>query len=240
LGPAPQTLVGLFVRRALTLAIGCVGLVWGVFVLPWSETSDDLQDVEGRLLRFETFNQTTLTRTLGDPVSQSLSSCDTHSQRAMLLMEMPLAEAALRSGAANEFDQHIQSLETRSRRILSCTPRESFVWLLAFDLQVLHGRLNEDSFNLLAMSYETSPNEAWISIRRFVVAMPLVLMAPARVRKEILFEFQQLVRNGFVDIAARSYLAAPGSIRSLLQTQIDQLDLPKQKAFSDALQKLGS
>jgi hypothetical protein len=155
-------------------------------------------------------------------------------------MEMPLAEAALRSGDTVEFDQRIQSLEARSRRILSCTPRESFVWLLLFNLEVLHGLLNEHSFSLLAMSYETSPNEAWISIRRIVVAMPLVLIAPEPLRERILFEFQQLIRHGFVDEAARSYLAASEVIRSLLQTQMEQLDLPRQKAFSDALQKLRS
>jgi hypothetical protein len=155
-------------------------------------------------------------------------------------MEMPLAEAALRSGATTEFDQRVQSLETRSRQILSCSPREAFVWLVAFDLELLHGRLNEQSFNLLAMSYETSPNEAWISIRRIIVAMPLVLIAPEPVQREILTEFQQLVRNGFVDDAARSYLNASGPIRSLLQSQIERLDVPRQKAFSDALQKLRS
>jgi len=99
---------------------------------------------------------------------------------------------------------------------------------------------NERSFNLLAMSYETSPNEAWISIRRIIVAMPLVLAAPEPVRQRILFEFQQLIRNGFDDDAARSYVTAPGSVRSLLQTQIEQLDLPRQKKFSDALQRLRS
>ena len=155
-------------------------------------------------------------------------------------MEMPLAEAALRSGAADEFDRHIRSLEARSRRILSCTPRESFVWLLVFDLEVLHGLLNEHSFNLLAMSYETSPNEAWISIRRIVVALPLVLLAPEPLRQKILFEFQLLVRNGFLDEAARSYLTSSEPIRSLLQRQIEQLELFRQKAFSAALQRLRS
>jgi hypothetical protein len=109
--------------------------------------------------------------------------------------------------------------------MLGCTPRESFVWLLAFNLEVLHGLLNEHAFNLLAMSYETSPNEAWISVRRIIVAMPLVLIAPEPLRQRILFEFQQLIRYGFVDEAARSYSAASGPIRSLLQTQIEQLDL---------------
>jgi hypothetical protein len=220
--------------------VGCVALVWAILVLPRSETADDLRDIESHLLRSETFSRASLTQTLESQVSRDLSPCDTHSQRAFLLMEMPLAEAALRSGATADFDQHIQSLETRSRQVLGCAPRESFVWLLAFDLEVLHGRLNEQSFDLLAMSYETSPNEAWISIRRIIVAMPLVLVAPEPVRRKILFEFQQLIRNGFADDAAHCYFTASSSIRSLLQAQVEQLDLPRQKNFSDALQKIHS
>jgi hypothetical protein len=215
-------------------------VVWGIFAVPRSEAADDLRDIEGRLLRSETFSRTSLTQTLESQMSHDLSPCDTHSQRPLLLMEMPLAEAALRSGAAAEFDRHVQSLEARSRQVLGCAPRESFVWLLAFDLEVLHGRLNAQSFDLLAMSYETSPNEAWISIRRIIVAMPLVLVAPEPVRQKILFEFQKLIRNGFVDDAAHCYFIASSSIRSLLQAQIEQLDLPRQKKFSDALQKISS
>jgi hypothetical protein len=217
-----------------------MALVWAILALPRSEAADDLRDIEGRLLRSETFSRTSLTQTLESQMSHDLSPCDTHSQRALLLMEMPLAEAALRSGAAAEFDRHVQSLEARSRQVLGCTPRESFVWLLVFDLEVLHGRLNTQSFDLLAMSYETSPNEAWISIRRIIVAMPLVLVAPEPVRQKILFEFQKLIRNGFVDDAAHCYFIASLSIRSLLQAQIEQLDLPRQKKFSDALQKISS
>jgi hypothetical protein len=240
LRPAPKTTLGLFARRALTLAIGCLGLVWGIFALPRSEAVDDFRDIESRLLHFETFSRTTLTQILESQASQSLSACDTHSQRAMLLMEMPLAEVALRSGAADEYDQRIHSLESRTIRILSCTPRESFVWLSLFNLEVLHGRLNEQSFDLLGMSYETSPNEAWISIRRMTAAAPLILIAPEPLRQKILFEFQQLIRYGFEIEAARCYFAASGSIRSLLQTRVEQLDPPRQKAFSDALQKLRS
>src|ERR1700730_16441230 len=211
------------------LAIGCLALVWGIFALPRSEAADDLRDIESRLLRSEAFSRASLTQTLESEISRALSPCDTHSQKALLLMEMPLAEAALRSGAAAEFDRHIQSLETRSRRVLGCAPRDSFVWLLAFDLEVLHGRLNEQSFNLLATSYESSPNEAWISIRRIIVAMQLVLIAPDPVRKSILFEFQQLIRDGFLEDAVRSYMKASRAIRSLLQNQIEQLDIRRQE-----------
>jgi hypothetical protein len=226
--------------RGLIVIVGCLGLAWGIFTLPHSEATDEFWDIESRLLRFESFDRGALTQTLESRSVQSLSACDSHSQQALLLMEMPLAEAALRSGAADEFDRRIESLETRSRRTLACAPRQSFVWLLAFNLEILHGRLDQQAFNLLAMSYETSPNEAWISIRRNMVAMPLVLTAPEPLRQKMLFEFRQLIRYGFLEEAARSYLAASGSIRSLLQTEIAELDLGRQKVFSETLQRLRS
>jgi hypothetical protein len=97
--------------------------------------------------------------------------------------------------------------------------------------------LDEHSFDLLAMSYETSPNEAWISIRRILAAMPLVLVAPEPARQKVINEFQLLVRYGFLDVAARAYLSAPEPARPLLQTRIEQFDGSKQKAFFDALRK---
>jgi hypothetical protein len=88
------------------------------------------------------------------------------------------------------------------------------------------------------MSYETSPNEAWISIRRTVVATPLLLVAPEALRLKIINEFQQLIIDGLSDSAARSYLTAPQPVRSLLLARVEQLNTSQQKSFSDALQKL--
>lgn len=224
-------------QRSLTVVIGCVGLAWGLVVLPRSEATDDLQALESRLLRSETFAPTTLRLILESQASRVLDACNTHSQRALLLMEMPLTDLALRSGATVAFDQRIRSLETRSRKILGCTPRESFVWLLTFYLETLHGRLDERSFDLLAMSYETSPNEAWISIRRVIVALPLAEIAPTHLRQKIFDEFQQLVENGFTDDAARAYSTASQPVRSLILLRIQSINEPRLRAFTEALRK---
>jgi hypothetical protein len=238
LSAASGIAVGSLVRRGATLTLGLAGLVWAMLALPQSEAADGFRDIGLRLLRSEMFSPTILTQTLENHAAPYVAPCDTPSQRALLLVEMPLAEAALRSGATAEFDSHIQSVEARARAVLGCAPRQSFVWLLMFDLEVLHGRLDEHSFELLAMSYETSPNEAWISIRRMMIAMPLLPAAPEPVRQKVLFEFQQMVRFGFEGEAARSFLAASPAVRSLLQARIEQLEPPRQKAFADALEKL--
>ena len=151
------------------------------------------------------------------PCAWDVSPCDNHAQRALLLMEIPLADAALRSGAARDYDERVRSLESRARQALGCTPRESFIWLVLFGLETGHGVLDQHAFDLLAMSYETSPNEAWIATRRIALAIPVVLAAPGPMQQKILGEFQDLVRTGFIELPARAYLRASGPIRALLQ-----------------------
>ncbi len=231
---------GAFGLRSLITAIGCLGLAWGISNFVRGVAVDEYRDLEARLLQFETFSRTAATRILDSAAAKSLGACDSHSQRALLLLEIPLTDAALRSGAAQDYDLHIRSLEDRTRRILGCTPRDSFAWLAAFGLEIEHGILDEHTFDLLAMSYETSPNEAWVGLRRIVIAIPVMLSAPEAARQIILIEFQNLVRRGFVEIPARAYLRASAPTRALLQSRIEQLDPLSQRNFSDALQKFRS
>jgi hypothetical protein len=221
--------------RVLAVTIAASGLWWAIAALPNSTTIDALLDMEGHLLRFESFKDTAFDSLLKESASQDLSACDTRAQRALLLMEMPLAAAALHSGLSREFDQRVRSLEARTRAILGCAPRDSFAWLAAFNLEALHGELDDHAFKLLAMSYETSPNEAWISIRRDLLAVPLIASADEPVRRQVLLEFRQLVHNGLLEGAARAYLTSPPSIRSALQAQIDQLSSTDQSAIAEAL-----
>lgn len=224
----------------MALLAGCVGLAWGVSNIAPGAAADEFQALETSLLRFETFRPAAATRMLEGTAARDLGACDTHGQRALLLLEMPLADAALRAGRAHEFDLHMQSLETRARQAVACAPRDSLLWLLLFGLEVEHGRLGPHSFDLLAASYDTSPNEAWVAVRRMLIGIPVVLAAPEPVRQRILAEFQELVRRRFVEIPAFSYARASAPVRALLQSRIEQLDLPSQRAFSEALQRVRS
>jgi hypothetical protein len=155
-------------------------------------------------------------------------------------MEIPLADAALRSGALAAFNQRTRSVETRATQALSCTPRDSLVWLVLFGLQTAHGVLDNRAFDLLAMSYQTAPNEAWIAVRRILLAIPVVRSAPEPMQATILTEFQNLIANGYVDMPARAYQNASETVRKDLQARVEQLDARRQKTFADAVQKLRS
>lgn len=232
--------VRLFSLRAMILVFGCLGLVWGIVNVGQSIVASDFWDVEAQLLRFETFTKAAAARTLESPAAQALSPCDSHAQRALLLMELSLANADQRSGAASAVNRRVQSLEARTRQILSCAPRDSFAWLVAFGLEASRGAPTGHAFDLLAMSYETAPNEAWVALRRMIVAIPAALAAPEQVQKMILDEFQNLIQHRFVEIPARAYFDAPPETRALLQLRIEQLSPASKRLFSEELEKIRS
>ena len=233
----PKRIRGDVAISALALLVGCIGIGWGVSNLATGAAADEFQSLETSVLRFETYSPAAATRMLQSTAAQDLSACDTHGQRALLLLEMPLADAALRSGAAHGFDRHLQSLTMRARQAVACAPRDSLIWLLLFGLEVEHGRLDTHAFDLLAASYDTSPHEAWVAVRRILIGVPVVLSAPEPIRQRILAEFQDLVRHRFLETPAHAYAKAPAPVRDLLLSRIEQLDLPSQKAFAEALQK---
>jgi len=228
------------VVTALTILIGGSGLLWGALNLQRSAIADELHSYAARLLRFEGFAPAAAQRIVDSDAIRNLSDCDTQAQRALVLLEIPLAEAAMRSGATGDFDRHMRSIADRSGRILTCAPRDSLAWLLLFGLEVTQGRIGDHAFELLAASYETSPNEAWVALRRVTVATPVLLSAPEGIRQKILDEFKNLVRHRYVEIPVRAFLAAPASAQKLLQARIEELDTPSQELFARTVQELRS
>jgi hypothetical protein len=202
--------------------------------------ADNFWYIESQLLQFQRFSRNASNIMLTGENSQGLSACDNHAQRALLLIEVPLADNALRSGAVRDYDSHINSLEMRAKQALACTPRDAFIWLLLFGFETMHGNLDEHAFNLLAMSYDTAPNEAWIAVRRIVLALPVLRATPESLQRKVLGEYQSLVQRGFFDTTARAYIDAPAATQALLQSRIDTLDPRAQKRFLDAVQKLRS
>ena len=234
----PESLIGKLARISLILVVGCAGLAWAGLNAKRGAASDVFRDIETHLLKFETFSPATAAATLDGAAAHKLSACDTHAQRALLLLEIPLAYAALQSGAIQEFDRRSRALEERARQTLGCSPRDSFVWLVLFGLHTGRGQVDESSFDLLRMSYETSPYEAWIAVRRVTAAVPVILSAPETLRERVLAEFQYLVQKRFVEMPVRAYLNAPPAVRALLQTSIDQLGAKEKEAFAAALKRL--
>ena len=228
------------VLTALTFLVGSFGLAWGLWNLQSATIADEFRSYETRVLQFETFSPAAAKSVVDSAAARDLGDCENHAQRALLLLEVPLAAAALRSGAVQEFDRHLRSIQDRSGRVLACVPRDSLAWLVLFGIETMHGRIDGHAFELLEASYETSPNEAWVALRRATVATPVLLSAPEGTRQKILDEFKNLIGHGFEEIPARAYLAAPAPAKILLQSRIEELDPRLQDSFAKMVQKLRS
>jgi hypothetical protein len=230
----------LAIQRTAILLLGGSGLIWGFMVFPTSGATDEFRSLESQLLQSATFDNKALAIELSSPAAQSARACDSSSQTALLLIEIRLAEAALREGAVDDFDRRAKSLEIRSKQTLSCAPRDSLVWLIAFGLQILHGQSGKQTLDLLEMSYETSPREAWIGIRRIIAAMPVLMLLSPALQEKVLAEFEQLARSGFFYETARAYAGTSASTRVMLADRIQRLDARQQKLFWNEVEKIHS
>jgi len=223
----------------MMVVIGCLGMSWGISGFARGAGADYFEGVESRLLSFESYSSEAAREILESSMAQELSDCDNHAQRSLLLLELPLADAALKAGATGEFDRRVRSVEERARRALACTPRDPLLWLVLFGLDVQHGALDRHSFDLLATSYEVSPHEGWIGLRRAMVTIPIIRTVPDPLREQVLAEFQKLIRDRLPEIPARLYLGASESTRAtILQPAIDRLDSRSRQAFASVLEQL--
>jgi hypothetical protein len=222
--------------QALLLAFSCVAFAWSIHVLPRSEHIDQLAYLKDQLLRSEIYEPESTKRLYEELQNAYLGECEPDSQMSLILMSLRVAENALRTGAATDFDLKLDDLTTSIRVALGCAPRSSYLWLLSFWTETLSGRLGPKSLEMLAMSYETGPNEGWIAIRRNSTAIPVVPIASDPLRQRIIREFGLLVRDGFLREAAASYSVATPEVRSALQTELLRSGDSRQREFWQAVQ----
>lgn len=230
-------------RRSTTIkfvsfAIGVIGIVWATANFHRAIAIDRFESFADHLLRFKTFDNGFSSTVLNSRAAHALDACDTRAQRALIMLEIPLADAALRTGAANEFDARTADLKTRAYQSLSCAPTESFAWLVLFGLAVQSGRLDPDAFAFLERSYETSAREAWVAVRRIAIAAPVASLAPEATRHKIASEFRQLLLDGYVELPAQSYARSHQGVREFLDAEVEQLDVRSQLRFKAAVAKL--
>ena len=226
-------------RHSLTIGLALAGLLWGIVTLPRSEDADQFRRLNTELLRSENFSLRDLANKLSASNLAAESGCDSDQQTALLTIEMRLADTALHSGDSAAFDRHSLSVAQRAKRALSCTPRQSFIWLIAFSQAVLSGKLDDDTLKMLSLSYQTSPNEGWISVRRNFVATPLIPILPPDLRDSAEQEFEQLVADGFEAEAAKSFVRAQPAVQTSLQARLQHLAPARQEAFQTAVHQLG-
>lgn len=220
------------VASGLVSALALCGSIW---IFRSSDVSDGFIRIEQQLLHLEIFDVEEMASAVRANALETSWSCDTHTQMALVMIEMRLADHALHSGSVVEFENYSNSLQRRAELGLACAPYASFLWLAAFSSRLAHGQIDQRALEFLSMSYQTSSFEGWLMIRRLSLVLPLTMVVSPQLREVILSEFIRCIEDGYVAEAARSYARAPSSAQQLLRGQLGRTTAQKQAAFWRAL-----
>jgi hypothetical protein len=218
-------------RRSAVGLVGGLALGGSIWMLRLSDVSDGFIRIEQQLLHSEMFDIDRMAAAVRANAVGTSRGCDTHTQNALVLIEMRLADHALQSGSATDFENYSSSMQQRAEKGLACAPYTSFLWLAAFSGRLAHGQLDQRALEFLSMSYRTSSFEGWLMIRRLALVLPLTTVVSAPLREAILSEFMRCIEDGYVAEAARSYARAPLSAQQLLREQLGRTTAQKQTEF---------
>ena len=129
--------------------------------------------------------------------------------------------------------ERMRSLRQAVRSALSCSPTQSFLWLLHYWLEVAENGSSERALQYLRMSYLAGPNEGWISAKRNGFSLAIYDQLPEDIAAHP--EFVSLVRSGFYAQAA-SNLSGPGwSTREVLIAALAPVREVRRHEFSKYL-----
>lgn len=152
-----------------------------------------------------------------------------------------------------ESGQQAQSRLSEQARLvedaLRNTPGDGFLWLTLFWVSDRNGATANDKWRFLRRSYELSPNEGWIGLKRNPIVLDSFATLPDDIAENAMQELTHLVHSGLHAEAAK-IIAGPGlPVNKLLLRRLRALgpvdraalarDLSNRDGFEDVAKELG-
>ena len=219
--------------RIFTVSLGLAAVGWGIFAAPVAWRQAAMAPVATKIIAGERFGPGILEQYLTDAhLVVGDRFCEPMTLRALAITRLRLAEEAVSDGDSGLIGQTEAAGEAALRRALSCTPSDPFLWFALFWMRNSTGGLQNDNFKLLRLSYQTGPNEGWLSIRRNRLAIAIYPSLPNDLKETAADEFVQLVKSDLITDAA-DILAGPGTpVRSVLLRRLQGMDETKLRFLS--------
>jgi hypothetical protein len=214
-------LSGLFLQTTLSILVvlsGAACIAWGCTVLPIFMHGYNLQRIAPRVINGRSFEIKLFEGILPAGLNSS-DACQASRLNGVAIVRLRLFEIAVAQAQRQLVSERMRSLRQAVRSALSCSPTQSFLWLLQYWLEVAENGSSERALQYLRMSYLTGPNEGWISAKRNGFSLAIYDQLPEDIAAQIVPEFVSLVRSGFYAQAASNLsrgLAGQGARFSLL------------------------
>jgi hypothetical protein len=225
--------------RAIAAIFGCIGIWWGSITLPDFWNFSSTKHIAGRIAAGEPFKDNTFARQR--PILKEIETaafCEPSATRSAAIIHLRMADAALSSGEHERIDE-LQILGRASRRSLSCSPADPFLWLALFWMSRGDTHVRPEDLNYLRMSYSTGQNEGWIAERRNRLAFARYDQLTADLAEDAIIEFGRLVESGFLQAAAEIFGGLAAKERNLVLMRLNHVSKRSREDFLKVLNNLG-
>lgn len=207
-------LIGSF-SRSLAIGLGTSAIAWAAASVPAFWTQASIDDAAQQILIGESFDGQQLNRLRTRLIAISGGSARSLALANVAVVRLRLLEVGSPPSSHLQVNDHSEAVEAVDEA-LSGAPSNSFLWLAGYWLQELKSDRADHGLQLLKMSYEFGPREAWIAVRRSPLALRMFSILPPELTVASTTEFVGLMRAGLYEDAA-NILAGPGwPIREML------------------------
>lgn len=221
------------ILRSWLICVGVSAVVWSVSAFPVFRVEQPLADAAQSALSGERFGEAQLGQMKNVLSLAASARLRASGLTSVAIIELFLVENELREGRTSP--PAMAKLQSDLSAALAAAPTNSFLWLVGDWLRRKDSEGSTGNFDLLAMSYRTAPNEAWIAAKRNYVALASFSSLPSALADQAVSEFGGIVRARLYDQAA-DVLAGPGwPIREKLLNSLADLDEEDRRGFARIL-----
>jgi hypothetical protein len=228
--------------RVLVLLLGTGAIGWGLFFLPIFRQTAPPHHVALMYLQGHRFNNQTLTEQLRRlTASEKPALCNpTELHDAVALRVAVLNDTTAAPDDQSPIEAARKALHEAAQKALSCSPSDSYSWLVMFWLDAAAGRLTPEDANYLRLSYALGANEGWIGLWRIRPALATFSQLPPDLSDDAIDEFIKLLNTGMLypEMATIFEDAAPAVQRRILD-RVSTANLPARQMFARVLYDRG-
>jgi hypothetical protein len=226
--------------RALLAAFGCLSVACGVSLLPGAWSRAPLEGVSSRIANAEAFRPEYFRRMVpAIDALQASGDCRPALARAAALVRLRVMEDAERAGARRQIDADMAALDRELRHALSCSPADSFLWLVLFWIRNNQDGYRPEHLRYLAMSYRFGPNEGWVAVKRNRLALAIFEQLPPEMAGSATAEFVRIVDSRFYEEAITLLLGPGWPVREHLLPHLKDAAEPHRRVFAGMLYQRG-
>lgn len=189
---------------ALLRLVGAAAVVWAAAMLPMFSANFLLDGAARDLVRGKSYSPAGIAR-LRDRLEAHppADRCWVGYLHNRLIIDLADASDVWSLAGSEGIDERLLRLETDATQLLRCSPRAAIGWIVLYWVEIQRTGLSGHAADFLRNSYRFAPREAWISVRRSGLVMPVLHFLPEDLKSHAMVEFKDLVGARLYDQAAQ-------------------------------------